>query len=139
VRYPGIMLIALMGGISMGEARGLASGEDDSPGGSTGIALIVSEPGPIEDGEKKTQPAVPEVPVERTEEVHFRCGGNILAGVLVLPEAPGPFPAIGFVLGSGPADRTYYGMAPHLWRHFARRGFACLAWDKPGVGKSTGD
>jgi pimeloyl-ACP methyl ester carboxylesterase len=43
------------------------------------------------------------------------------------------------VLGSGPADRTYYGMAPHLWRHFARQGFACLAWDKPGVGHSTGD
>src|SRR5262249_1477770 len=54
-------------------------------------------------------------------------------------ETPGPYPAIAFVLGSGPADRAYYGMAPHLWRHFARRGFACLSWDKPGVGKSTGD
>ena len=24
-------------------------------------------------------------------------------------------------------------------RHFARSGFACLAWDKPGVGRSSGD
>jgi pimeloyl-ACP methyl ester carboxylesterase len=30
-------------------------------------------------------------------------------------------------------------MAPHLWRRFARHGFACLSWDKPGVGQSTGD
>ena len=55
------------------------------------------------------------------------------------PDTPGPHPAIAFVYGSGAADRTYYGIAPHLWRHFARRGFACLAWDKPGVGQSTGD
>ena len=81
----------------------------------------------------------PRNPVLRTEEVHFRCKDNSLAGVLILPETPGPHPAIAFVYGSGPADRTYYGIAPHLWRHFARRGFACLAWDKPGVGRSTGD
>ena len=75
----------------------------------------------------------------RTEEVRFRCGDNTLGGVLVLPEGPGPHPAIALVFGSGRTDRNYHGVAPHLWRHFARHGFACLAWDKPGVGKSTGD
>jgi uncharacterized protein len=81
----------------------------------------------------------PREPGYRTEEVRFRSGENILAGVLIVPETPGPHPAVAFVLGSGPTNRTYYGTAPHLWRHFASRGFACLAWDKPGIGKSTGD
>ena len=31
------------------------------------------------------------------------------------------------------------GVGTALGKHFARSGFACLAWDKPGVGKSTGD
>jgi pimeloyl-ACP methyl ester carboxylesterase len=30
-------------------------------------------------------------------------------------------------------------VGPALWTHFARHGFACLAWDKPGVGQSSGD
>jgi pimeloyl-ACP methyl ester carboxylesterase len=85
------------------------------------------------------EPGMARTPIGCIEEVRFRCGVNTLAGVLVLPARTGPFPAIAFVLGSGPADRTYYGMAPYLWRHFARDGFACLAWDKPGVGKSSGD
>jgi pimeloyl-ACP methyl ester carboxylesterase len=63
----------------------------------------------------------------------------LLAGVLVLPATPGPHPVVAFVYGSDPADRTYNGSAPRLWEHFARLGFACLAWDKPGVGQSTGD
>jgi pimeloyl-ACP methyl ester carboxylesterase len=43
------------------------------------------------------------------------------------------------IFGSDRHDRDYGGVAPALGRHFARIGFACLAWDKPGVGKSTGD
>ena len=120
-----------------------AAGADGAPARPATIARVVSEPGP---GQYRTtepraplEQVVPRVPGDRTEEVRFLCGGNTLAGVLVLPETPGPFPAIAFVIGSGPADRTYYGMAPHLWRHFARHGFACLAWDKPGMGRSTGD
>lgn len=85
------------------------------------------------------EPTNPQTPAYRTEEVRFRCRDNVLTGSLILPTTPGPHPAIAFILGSGPADRTYYGMAPRLWTHFARRGFACLSWDKPGVGKSTGD
>jgi pimeloyl-ACP methyl ester carboxylesterase len=73
------------------------------------------------------------------EEVRFRSGDNLLAGVFVHPATPGPHPAVVFVYGSDPVDRTYHGAGPVLWDHFARRGFACLAWDKPGVGQSTGD
>ncbi len=43
------------------------------------------------------------------------------------------------ILGSDRHDRDYGGTVPALARHFARAGFACLSWDKPGVGKSTGD
>jgi uncharacterized protein len=141
MRFPETVLIAMLFGISVGEARIRASGVDDSSGRPTTIALMGSEPRPK--GNMETEPplklAAPMGLGVRTEEVHFRCGENTLAGLLVFPATPGPNPAIVFVLGSGPADRTYYGMAEHLWKHFARHGFACLVWDKPGVGKSTGD
>jgi pimeloyl-ACP methyl ester carboxylesterase len=126
----------------MGRAPAQTSGVDDLSGRSTPTALATSEPRPTADGDRQPQPqesAVHKSAGYRTEEVRFHSGGNTLTGTLVLPETPGPYPAIAFVLGSGPADRNYYGMAPHLWRHFARHGFACLSWDKPGVGKSTGD
>jgi dienelactone hydrolase len=75
----------------------------------------------------------------RQEEVRFQSGGNTLAGVLVLPAGPGPHSAVVFLTGSGASDRTCYGLAPPLWDHFARQGFASLSWDRPGVGRSGGD
>jgi pimeloyl-ACP methyl ester carboxylesterase len=74
-----------------------------------------------------------------TEEVRFRHGADVLAGTLFLPARPGPHPAVALVLGSDPVDRTYGGAGTALARHFARHGVACLSWDKPGVGESTGD
>jgi pimeloyl-ACP methyl ester carboxylesterase len=74
-----------------------------------------------------------------TEEVTFRSSDNLLAGVLVRPATPGPHPAVVLVYGSDPAERTYNGVGSALADHFARHDFACLAWDKPGVGRSTGD
>ena len=50
----------------------------------------------------------------------------MLAGVLYRPEGTGPHPAVALVLGSGPTDRSYGGVATALGRHFARAGFACL-------------
>ena len=73
------------------------------------------------------------------EEVQFRHGDNVLAGSLYRPNRPGRRPAVALVLGSGAQDRRYGGTGPALGRHFARHGVVCLAWDKPGVGKSTGD
>jgi pimeloyl-ACP methyl ester carboxylesterase len=73
-----------------------------------------------------------------TEEVRFQSGGNTLAGTLHRPVKPGPHAALVLVLGSGPMDRAYGGVGTALARHFARHGFACLSWDRPGVGQSTG-
>src|SRR5262245_2447126 len=136
------MLLALLGVISVGEAWAPASGVDDPSGRSMPTARPTSGSQPMADGDEEPpshDPAIPKAPGQRMEEVRFRSGGNMLAGVLVLPATPGPYPAVAFVLGSGPADRTYSGTAPHLWTHFANHGIACLAWDRPGVGKSTGD
>jgi pimeloyl-ACP methyl ester carboxylesterase len=73
------------------------------------------------------------------EDIHFSHGKNRLSGSLFLPDKPGPHPAVALVLGSDPADRTYGGTGTALCKHFAQHGVACLSWDKPGVGRSTGD
>lgn len=66
-----------------------------------------------------------------------------LAGTLVLPEGPGPFPAVLFVSGSGPQDRDelIMGHRPFLVLadHLARHGIASLRFDDRGFGKSEGD
>jgi pimeloyl-ACP methyl ester carboxylesterase len=79
------------------------------------------------------------LPEVSREEVNFRHGKNLLAGTLYKAASKGPHPAIALVLGSGAQDRNYGGTGPALGNHFARHGFACLTWDKPGVGRSTGD
>jgi pimeloyl-ACP methyl ester carboxylesterase len=73
------------------------------------------------------------------EEVTFRHGADTLSGNLYRALGTGPFPAVVMILGSDRHDRDYGGVAPALGQHFARAGFSCLVWDKPGVGKSTGD
>jgi len=72
-------------------------------------------------------------------DVQFRHGDDVLAGTLYGPAGPGRHPAVALVYGSGKETRDYDGMGSTLARHFARNGFACLTWDKPGCGKSTGD
>ena len=71
--------------------------------------------------------------------VRLTHAGHAICGTLTLPASAGPHPAVVLVLGSGAQDRNYGGVAPRLAAFFARRGFACLACDKPGVGASTGD
>ena len=73
------------------------------------------------------------------ETVEFHNGSMSLSGTFCLPQGAGPFPVVVYVMGSGPAGRDGYGTLPPLWEEFARHGVAALAWDKPGVGKSTGD
>src|SRR5262249_55744725 len=97
------------------------------PSGPSGTVEPRETPGSI--GEPETE----------VEQVRFASGDNVLAGTLYLPRTRGPHPALSLVLGSGSADRTYGGTATALAQHFARHGFACLSWDKPGVGQSTGD
>jgi dienelactone hydrolase len=70
----------------------------------------------------------------REETVHFASDGITLAGTLVLPEGSQPHPAVVLFHGSGPQSRDLY-----TARWFASEGIASLAYDKRGVGESTGD
>jgi dienelactone hydrolase len=74
-------------------------------------------------------------PAIREEEVRFRNGGVELAGTLLLPEGPGPHPAVVFLHGSGPEGRW---ASTYLARRVVRGGTAALIWDKRGVGESAG-
>jgi dienelactone hydrolase len=68
--------------------------------------------------------------------VTITSGDIRLAGTLTLPIGAGPFPALVFVHGSGPSLRNTYMLDAD---RFARNGIASLAFDKRGVGKSTGN
>lgn len=74
-----------------------------------------------------------QTPVRR-QPVTFSSGGATLAGTLFLPGKPGRYPAVVLFHGSGPqardSDRAEW---------FAGIGVAALAYDKRGVGQSTGD
>jgi pimeloyl-ACP methyl ester carboxylesterase len=72
----------------------------------------------------------------RDEEVTFENGAVRLAGTLTLPAVAPPFPAIVLVHGSNALTRDAFGP----WtRFFAGLGYAVLAFDKRGTGRSTGD
>jgi pimeloyl-ACP methyl ester carboxylesterase len=70
----------------------------------------------------------------REEAVHFASGEIALAGTLVLPEGYQQHPAVVLVHGSGPQKRD---LSTARW--FAAEGIAALAYDKRGVGESSGD
>jgi uncharacterized protein len=70
----------------------------------------------------------------REEAVRFASGKANLAGTLVLPEDPGVHPAVVLFHGSGTQARDLF-----TARWFALQGVAALAYDKRGVGESTGD
>jgi len=76
----------------------------------------------------------------RQEEITFKNGDVTLAGTLLVPAAKGQRnakrPALVFVHGSGAQSREMYWGLGYL---YAARGFAVLAYDKRGVGKSTGN
>jgi pimeloyl-ACP methyl ester carboxylesterase len=70
----------------------------------------------------------------RQQPVMFSSGDAMLAGTLFLPGKPGRYPAVVLFHGSGPQARD---LDRAEW--FARLGVAALAYDKRGVGQSTGD
>lgn len=72
------------------------------------------------------------------EEITFQSGKFTLVGDLRTPAGTGPFPVILFVHGSGPIDRTVYGMYLPSMERMLRAGYAVFSWDKPGYGESTG-
>lgn len=72
-----------------------------------------------------------------TEELTFRNGGVELAATLYLPNGPGPHPALVRLHGSGDYNERW---RFRFWGDFyTRQGFAFLAFDKRGVGESTGN
>ena len=73
-------------------------------------------------------------PATREESVHFASGKLTLAGTLILPGAAARHPAVFLFHGSGRQERD---LSTARW--FAKQGFAALAYDKRGVGDSTGD
>ncbi len=90
---------------------------------------------------KQSADPVPEVQQAvkiQTEQVTFDSRHFHLEGVLIKPSSPGPHPTIVFVHGDGPVNRDGYGMYKPMWKRFVNMGYACLSWDKPGVGGSTG-
>jgi pimeloyl-ACP methyl ester carboxylesterase len=70
------------------------------------------------------------------EDITFASGDLTLAGTIFIPAGTGPHPGIVFLHGSGAEGRW---ASNFLAAAFARRGFAALAFDKRGVGKSGGD
>ncbi len=100
-----------------------------------GIRLHVAPPG---SGLGTKRWVVERTLVPHEEEVSFANGPTRLAGTPVLPAGPGPHPAVVFVHGDGATARDCLGYYRPLWAAFAAAGFACLSWDKPGVGASLG-
>jgi dienelactone hydrolase len=74
------------------------------------------------------------------EEIRFESGNFTLTGVFVKPESPGPYPVIIFNHGdsAGYLDRYSRGFYRIFWERFNQLGYACLSWDTPGAGGSTG-
>ncbi|MBX9603082.1 MAG: alpha/beta fold hydrolase [Bryobacteraceae bacterium] len=70
------------------------------------------------------------------EELKIPTRGATLAATLALPDGPGPHPAVVLVHGSGKVTRS---MMDGMARGFRDAGIAVLAYDKRGVGESTGE
>ena len=68
-------------------------------------------------------------------EIAIATGGIELAATLTLPNGNGPHPAILLLSGSGPSTR---GNLNKFSEQLIAEGFATLAYDKRGVGASTG-
>jgi pimeloyl-ACP methyl ester carboxylesterase len=74
----------------------------------------------------------------RQEAVRFGHGAATLAGTITFPLADPPHPALVLVHGSGPQPRDH-AVLKWIADWFALQGVAVLAYDKRGVGESTGD
>lgn len=72
------------------------------------------------------------------EPISFQKDNWDLAGLLIKPNTEPPYPAVILVHGDGPWDCRGFGFYQFLWESFTDAGYACLSWDKPGVGNSKG-
>jgi dienelactone hydrolase len=84
-----------------------------------------------------TKSASPPPPI-REEPVVLHNGDTILAGTILLPPGPGPFPGMVCTHGSGSIVRSFAAYRSE-GVFYARLGFATLIYDKRGAGESTGN
>jgi uncharacterized protein len=82
----------------------------------------------------RIQPAAPAARAASEEAIHVASGDVTLAGTLVLPAGAGRLPAVVLFHGSGPQERDLF-----TARWFEEQGVVALAYDKRGVGESTGN
>jgi uncharacterized protein len=76
------------------------------------------------------------VEIHKREDVSFSNGDVQLAGTLISPNDDARHPAVILVHGSGPGNRE--SMVPFAW-FLIHHGMAVFAYDKRGVGASTGN
>lgn len=72
------------------------------------------------------------------KDVSIRTEQGNLAGFLAMPKGKQDGIVI-FVHGDGPQNATQDGGYKPLMERFAQQGYASIAWDKPGVGNSSGN
>jgi hypothetical protein len=72
------------------------------------------------------------------EEIRFDSGRFKIVGDLHIPNPEKRQPAIIIVHGDGPAGRSPSRTPNRIINSFLDIGFACLIYDKPGYGESTG-
>lgn len=80
-----------------------------------------------------------EISATRQVTLPFKHGTDRLEGDLWLPDGEGPHPVALLVHGDGPQDRTSSDGYNPLVNHLLSQGIGVFSWDKPGIGRSTGD
>ena len=100
-------------------------GNQAENGAVTGMSII------DENGERLAS----KVSLYMEEEVSFESSDATIAGTLMVPDTPGPHPAVIIAHSSGVGERHGYWL---FASHFARDGLAVLAYDRRGHGASTG-
>lgn len=73
------------------------------------------------------------------QEVTFEHAGSKISGSLHVPDGSANPPLVILIHGDGPQDRYAGGAFLPLISFLLDQGIAVFSWDKPGVGKSTGD
>lgn len=88
-----------------------------------------------EDGETIDFAELPRSPMVRESDVEFKAGGVTLAGTLITPAGPGPYPAAVMIHGAAGGQRDFVRLfaGPVL-----AAGVAVLIYDKRGHGRSGG-